>query len=76
MNTITLDEARKAGRQILPGERIAFKDLEGRVRIGTIRIKEVKCGKPECTKCPHSRYAYAQYRDGAKVREKYIGVVR
>ena len=76
MDTITIDEARATGCRIHQGARVAFTDPEGRVRIGAIRIKEVKCGKKECTKCPHSRYAYAQYRDGAKVREKYIGVVR
>ncbi|GAH64066.1 unnamed protein product [marine sediment metagenome] len=76
MQTVTLDEARGAGRQILAGERIAFKDLGGRVRIGTVRIREVRCGKKNCKKCPHKIYAYAQYRVGKKVTEKYIGVAR
>ncbi len=76
MRTITLDEARQAGRQILAGESVAFNDLEGRVRIGTVRIKEVRCGKRNCKKCPHRIYAYAQYRVGKKVTEKYIGIVR
>ncbi len=41
-----------------------------------IKIKQVHCGKPNCTKCPHYQYAYAQYRVGKKVREKYLGVAR
>lgn len=43
---------------------------------GRIRLKAVTCGKPNCHKCPHSIYAYAQFRDGNKVREKYLGVAR
>lgn len=76
METVTLDEIRSTGRQIPPGGRVAFNDPEGRVRIGTVRIKKVRCGRKGCTKCPHERYAYAQYRVGDKVRDKYIGKVR
>jgi len=72
----TLDEAKGEISKILQGDSIAFLDRQGRVRIGTVRIKEVTCGKQSCTKCPHKIYAYAQYRDGKKVTEKYIGVVR
>jgi len=72
----TLDEVKKTLSGLDAGARVAFNDLGGRVRIGTIRIKEVRCGKKNCTKCPHHIYAYAQYRVGKKVTEKYIGVVR
>ena len=72
----TLDELRKGPQKILPGDSVAFTDQDGRVRIGTVRIKEVRCGKPNCRKCPHKIYAYAQYRVGKKVTEKYIGVAR
>ena len=41
-----------------------------------VRFKAVRCGKAGCTKCPHYIYAYAQYRVGKKVREKYLGVAR
>ena len=47
-----------------------------RIHTGTIRIKAVRCGKKGCTKCPHHIYAYAQYRKGNKVTEKYLGVAR
>ena len=72
----TLDEIKKGPQRIVPGDSVAFLDKDGRVRIGTIRTKEVRCGKPNCTKCPHHIYAYAQYRVGKKVTEKYIGVAR
>lgn len=73
---LTLDEAREDIDMIVPGDSVAFKDSRGRVRRGTVRIREVRCGKPNCTKCPHKIYAYAQYRVGKKVTEKYIGVAR
>jgi len=72
----TLDEAKGEISKILQGDSIAFLDRQSRVRIGTVRIKEITCGKQSCKKCPHKSYAYAQYRDGKKVTEKYIGVVR
>ena len=76
MVTLTLDEARKEISPNLAGTRVAFNDLEGRVRIGTVRIKKVRCCKENCKKCPHAIYAYAQYRAGPKVTEKYIGKVK
>jgi len=76
MPAITIDEARKDIAQLQPGQTVFFQDKESRVRRGTVRIKEVRCGKKSCTKCPHKIYAYAQYRVGKKVTEKYIGKVR
>ena len=43
---------------------------------GSIRIREVRCGKPNCKKCPHKVYAYLRYRQGRHVKEKYLGVAR
>lgn len=76
MALFTLDDIQKANVVPLPGGRVAYSDQEGRVRVSAIRIKEVRCGKKGCTKCPHSKYAYAQYRVGPKVKEKYIGIAR
>lgn len=73
---ITIDDAKKRISFLRPGDRVSFIDREGWVRIGTVRIKKVTCGKKGCTKCPHAIYAYAQYRVGKKVTEKYIGVVK
>lgn len=37
--------------------------------------KLVKCGKPNCSKCPHGPYYYsAQRTDRGKVKWKYLGV--
>ena len=76
MVSISIDEAKKDIRQLQPGQGVFFLDPTGRVRKGSVKIKEVRCGRISCTKCPHRIYAYAQYRVGKKVTEKYIGVVR
>ena len=59
------------------GDHVALQDQKtGRTFFGQIRIKAVSCGKSNCTKCPHHIYAYAQYRQGNKVKEKYLGIAR
>lgn len=60
----------------LKGKSITFRDKDGKLRRGAVRLKEVRCGKEGCTKCPHKRYAYAQYRVGKKVTEKYLGIAK
>jgi hypothetical protein len=37
------------------------------------RQQHVRCGKPTCTRCPHGPYWYAYWREGDKVRSRYIG---
>jgi hypothetical protein len=39
----------------------------------TYRLENVKCGKPNCKSCPHGPYWYAYYREGSKLRSRYIG---
>ncbi len=39
----------------------------------TYRLESVRCGKPGCTKCPHGPYWYAYYREGGKLRSRYVG---
>lgn len=39
----------------------------------TYRLESVKCGKPGCGSCPHGPYWYAYYRDGGRLRSRYIG---
>lgn len=36
------------------------------------RVRKVRCGK-NCPRCPHGPYKYLVWRDGAKVRERYVG---
>lgn len=59
------------------GDLVVLKDKgAAAVYVGTVRLKEVRCGKPNCHRCPHHIYAYAQFRKGNKVTEKYLGVAR
>ena len=37
------------------------------------RQEHVNCGKPGCTRCPHGPYWYAYWREGGKVKSRYIG---
>jgi hypothetical protein len=45
-------------------------DSPGKV---TYRLQPVTCGKPGCARCPHGPYWYAYWREGGKVRSRYIG---
>lgn len=38
-----------------------------------LKVKAVKCGKPQCKKCPHEWFVYAQWKEKGKVKEKYLG---
>jgi len=42
----------------------------------TIRVRAVKCGKPNCRRCPHRFYAYAEKREKGKLETQYLGVLR
>lgn len=37
------------------------------------RLEPVNCGKAGCSRCPHGPYWYAYWREGGKVRSRYIG---
>jgi hypothetical protein len=37
------------------------------------RQRMVRCGKPGCTRCPHGPYWYATWREGDRVRTRYVG---
>jgi hypothetical protein len=39
----------------------------------TYRLERVRCGKPGCKSCPHGPYWYAYYREGDRLRSRYIG---
>lgn len=75
MEFVTIDDIRNKYPPAPAGIKVAFKDKCGRVRIGTLRIKEINCGKKNCDKCPHKSYQYIQYRIGKKVTDKYVGKV-
>lgn len=37
------------------------------------REQSVRCGKPNCSKCPHGPYWYAYWKDGERRRSAYLG---
>ena len=39
----------------------------------TFRQERVRCGRESCTRCPHGPYWYAYWREGGKLRSRYIG---
>src|SRR3977135_4613960 len=48
----------------------------GRVPDGTkitYRREEVRCGKANCTRCPHGPYWYAYWRENGRLRSRYLG---
>ena len=50
-------------------------DPERERRRGTVTFRQerVRCGRGNCTKCPHGPYWYAYWREGGKLRSRYIG---
>ena len=42
-------------------------------KLGTIRVKKIVCGKPNCGKCPHEFYAYHVYYFLGKYVWEYLG---
>lgn len=39
----------------------------------TFRQERVRCGRPNCARCPHGPYWYAYWREGGRLRSRYIG---
>ena len=39
----------------------------------TYRQEFVRCGRPNCKSCPHGPYWYAYFREGKRLRSRYIG---
>lgn len=39
----------------------------------TFRQEHVRCGRPTCSTCPHGPYWYAYWREGGRLRSRYIG---
>jgi hypothetical protein len=37
------------------------------------RARWIRCRNPICRSCPHGPYVYLVWRDGARVREQYVG---
>ncbi len=69
-------EYNPADLQDKKGQQAIYRSNETGELRGSIRIREVRCGKKNCTKCPHHIYAYLRFREGGKVKEKYLGIAR
>ena len=39
----------------------------------TYRQEHVRCGRDNCTRCPHGPYWYAYWREEGRLRSRYIG---
>ena len=39
----------------------------------TYRQERVRCGREGCSSCPHGPYWYAYWREGGRLRSRYIG---
>lgn len=39
----------------------------------SFRQELVRCGKKGCTRCPHGPYWYAYWREGGRMRSRYVG---
>ncbi len=39
----------------------------------TFRYETVRCGKENCSRCPHGPYWYAYWKEGGRTRSRYIG---
>ena|SRR3989442_15903919 len=51
-----------------PGSNV--EGAEGKI---TYRQERVRCGRENCTRCPHGPYWYAYWREGGRLRSRYIG---
>jgi hypothetical protein len=38
-----------------------------------LRQQHVRCGKPNCSRCPHGPYWYAYWREDGHRKSRYVG---
>ena len=70
LNNALLD--RRAGRDI---ETSAPARMEAQIGSITFRFETVRCGKENCSRCPHRPYWYAYWKENGRTRSRYIGRV-
>lgn len=68
LNTALLD--RRAGRDV---ETTAPAHMEAQIGSITFRSETVRCGKKNCSRCPHGPYWYAYWKENGRTRSRYIG---
>lgn len=49
-----------------------FADEPGQPTV-SFRQQTRRCGKSNCSRCPHGPYWYAVWREGDRVRTRYVG---
>ncbi|MGB8646706.1 MAG: DUF6788 family protein [Anaerolineae bacterium] len=47
--------------------------METQVGSITFRYETVRCGKENCSRCPHGPYWYAYWKEDGRTRSRYIG---
>ncbi len=57
-------------RSTLPHRAVTAEQQIGSI---TFRYETVRCGKPNCTRCPHGPYWYAYWKEGGRTRSRYVG---
>jgi hypothetical protein len=57
-------------RSRLEAKGVTFGSVAPSVRI---RAQHVRCGKPNCTRCPHGPYWYAYWTEDGRRRSRYVG---
>lgn len=57
-------------RARLEGRGVAFSGAAPEVRL---REQRVRCGKVNCTRCPHGPYWYAYWWENGVRRSRYVG---
>lgn len=68
LNSALLD--RRAGRDV---ETTAPSHIEAQIGSITFRYETVRCGKENCSRCPHGPYWYAYWKENGRTRSRYIG---
>jgi hypothetical protein len=68
LNTALLD--RRAGRDV---DTAAPARMEAQIGSITFRFETVRCGKENCSRCPHGPYWYAYWKENGRTRSRYIG---
>lgn|GEM_PF-564173 len=68
LNNALLD--RRAGRA---SDTDASPRMEAQIGSITFRYETVRCGKQNCSRCPHGPYWYAYWKENGRTRSRYIG---
>lgn len=68
LNAALLD--RRAGRS---ADTDAPARIDAQIGSITFRYETVRCGKENCSRCPHGPYWYAYWKENGRTRSRYIG---